>query len=841
MKIKILCATAIALVIRQAVAAESELHFNPAFLNGEQANSADLAWVNARSALPPGEYNLNVYINTQFAFTGNVTFRAAEKTSGEALPCLTPAQLAALGIDSRQAKGGELSPAQRCIFLTQSFADTRFDFDQRTLTLNFTVPQSAMRTLPRGYVNPASWESGITAAWLNYVVNGANNAYRGETRTREQQLFVSLNSGANLGAWRLRDFTTWTKGSHELTHVQTWLQRDIRALRAQAYAGETFTSSQVFDAVGLRGIALKTDDNMLPASLSGYAPEVRGIARSNATVTVRQNGNIIYQTSVPPGAFVLKDLYPTSSGGDLAVTIQESDGSQTQYTLPFASVPNLVRNGQMKYALGTGKYRPTGNQQSPSFAQGELFLGWRYGLTFYGGAQFSDRYNGLAFGIGQNLGRFGAYSLDLTHARSQLADNQRYTGDSVRLRYSKLLNDTGTRVNFFSLRYSTEGFYTLSDTAYKGMTGGVPEQTVEDDGTVTTRYDTVYNLHMSRKAKNQLLLSQPMGKYGALSLSWDQQTYWNTSKTMQSLQFAWNATFRNLSLGISAQRSASLYDNKKDNILALSLSVPLGNPALSTRLRFTTTHADPAGTTASTGISGYLPGQEDLFYSVNQRYSAQQHYGGDAALQYEGAWGDYNLGYSYSGDARNLSYGMSGAAVLHEDGLTLSQPLGNTNILVKAPGASNVAVLNQKGIKTDSRGYAVIPYATPYRVNQVALDVTTVGNDVELENAIANKIPTDGALVRATLTTRQGAKAMFIVRHARDVLPFGTLVSSEDDNASSIVGDGGSVYLTGLSAKGTLRAVWGRNSTQRCTIHYALSPQNYHARTGLYSQEVLCQ
>lgn len=101
---------------------------------------------------------------------------------------------------------------------------------------------------------------------------------------------------------------------------------------------------------------------------------------------------------------------------------------------------------------------------------------------------------------------------------------------------------------------------------------------------------------------------------------------------------------------------------------------------------------------------------------------------------------------------------MSGGAVLHEDGLTLSQPLGNTNILVKAPGASHVAVLNHKGIKTDSRGYAVIPYATPYRVNQVALDVTTVGNDVELENAIANKIPTDGALVRATLTTRQGQK-----------------------------------------------------------------------------------
>ncbi len=129
----------------------------------------------------------------------------------------------------------------------------------------------------------------------------------------------------------------------------------------------------------------------------------------------------------------------------------------------------------------------------------------------------------------QNLGRFGAYSLDLTHARSQLADNQHYTGDSVRLRYSKLLNDIGTRVNFFSLRYSTAGFYTLSDTTYKGMAGGAPEQTVEDDGTVTTHYDTVYNLHMSRKAKSAAVVAADGRIRRAVAVP-DQQTYWNTSK-----------------------------------------------------------------------------------------------------------------------------------------------------------------------------------------------------------------------------------------------------------------------------------------------------------------------
>ncbi|VFS84571.1 Outer membrane usher protein fimD precursor [Raoultella terrigena] len=167
-----------------------------------------------------------------------------------------------------------------------------------------------------------------------------------------------------------------------------------------------------------------------------------------------------------------------------------------------------------------------------------------------------------------------------------------------------------------------------------------------------------------------------MGRFGSLSLSWDRQTYWRTANRTQSMQFAWNAMVRNVSVGVSVQRSTSLYDSHKDNIVAMSLSVPFGNPQQATRARFTTTRADSTGATGSAGVSGYVPGQESLFYSVNQRYGAQQRYGGDAALQYAGQRGDYSLGYSYSSDSRNLSYGMSGGAVLHEDGLTLSQPLG---------------------------------------------------------------------------------------------------------------------------------------------------------------------
>ena len=70
-----------------------------------------------------------------------------------------------------------------------------------------------------------------------------------------------------------------------------------------------------------------------------------------------------------------------------------------------------------------------------------------------------------------------------------------------------------------------------------------------------------------------------------------------------------------------------------------------------------------------------------------------------------------NVGYNYSGngDYQQVNYGLSGGVIAHRNGITLSQPLGDTNVLIAAPGASNVKVENEPGIHTDWRGYAVVP------------------------------------------------------------------------------------------------------------------------------------
>lgn len=56
----------------------------------------------------------------------------------------------------------------------------------------------------------------------------------------------------------------------------------------------------MLESVPYRGIKLASDESMLPQSQRGFAPVVRGIAQSNAMVTIRQNNSVIYQTSVPP-------------------------------------------------------------------------------------------------------------------------------------------------------------------------------------------------------------------------------------------------------------------------------------------------------------------------------------------------------------------------------------------------------------------------------------------------------------------------------------------------------------------------------------------------------------
>ncbi len=186
------------------------------------------------------------------------------------------------------------------------------------------------------------------------------------------------------------------------------LQRDVRSLKSLLRIGDTYTTGDVFDSIQFRGVQLMSDDEMLPDSQRGFAPTIRGVAHSNAKVTVSQHGYVIYETFVSPGAFAISDLYPTSQSGDLEVKVTESNGAVRTFTQPYSAVPYMLREGRGKFSLSVGRYHSGESVRSPEFLQGTLFYGLTAGFTLYGGTQLARDYQAWALGLGRGFGEFGS-------------------------------------------------------------------------------------------------------------------------------------------------------------------------------------------------------------------------------------------------------------------------------------------------------------------------------------------------------------------------------------------------------------------------------------------------
>lgn len=62
------------------------------------------------------------------------------------------------------------------------------------------------------------------------------------------------------------------------------------------------------------GVSVGSDENMVPYNQREFAPVVRGIARTQARIEVRQNGYLIHSQTIAPGAFSLTSLPMTGSG-----------------------------------------------------------------------------------------------------------------------------------------------------------------------------------------------------------------------------------------------------------------------------------------------------------------------------------------------------------------------------------------------------------------------------------------------------------------------------------------------------------------------------------------------
>ncbi|WP_196208222.1 fimbria/pilus outer membrane usher protein [Citrobacter sp. Res13-Sevr-PEB04-36] len=796
--------------------------FNSALLEIDHPMDVDIRQFNRANNLPAGVYKVDINVNGKLMDRRDVTF-AQDTPQSELHPCFVAVKdaLKDLGVKADALKSMVHIDDKACINPEPLVPGATWKFNGDELALNITIPQIYIDAAASGYINPSRWDEGINALMVNYDFSGSSTV-QSDDDDNSDFYYLNLRNGANLGAWRLRNYSTLNvnDGQADYHSISTYVQRDIAALRSQIMLGDTWTASDVFDSTQIRGARLYTDDDMLPASLNGFAPVVRGVARSNATVIIKQNGYVIYQSAVPQGAFALSDLNTTSSGGDLDVTIKEEDGSEQHFTQPYASLAILKREGQTDVDVSIGELRDQSNF-TPDVLQAQVLHGFRAGITLYGGVQAAEDYASAALGMGKDMGSFGAISVDITQARSQFDDGEDESGQSYRFLYSKRFDDTDTTFRLVGYRYSTQGYYTLNEWASR--------QNSESD------FWTIGN----RRSRLEGSWTQNFGKdLGNIYLTLSRQEYWQSDQVERLVQLGYSNYWHDISWNISWNYTHSISrgqdseygyasddDNGSEQIFMFSISVPLSGWLSNNYVSYGITQNNHGKGVNQLGLNGTALENHNLSYNVQQSYDADEDdYNGSAGVGYDGTYGSVSGSYDYSQDSQRLNYGIKGGILAHSDGITFSQELGETVALVKAPGAAGLDLENGTGAATDWRGYTVQTQLNPYAENSVEINSDYFGKaNVELESSSLTLIPTRGAVVRAEFVTHVGYRVLFNVSQANgQAVPFGAMATAdlESGSVTGIVGDEGDLYLSGMPEEGTFLLNWGSDNTKKCTVHY---------------------
>lgn len=828
-------------------AEENDSEFESIFLHGDK-NGASPDIFRYKNALAPGEKHVEIVVNDKIADVRDVRF-IADSATGVVKPCLTRALLSDVGVKTElydnwktPLKEASASVPEVCDEIAQRIPAAQVFFDDAHQQLRLTLPQEAVNSDRFQMVPPSMWDDGTPA--LRTAYNGYFYNVRQKNQNRDEgsvsnSAFMSLNSTASAGPWRIYSFDTFVKTPQQgwqNNHDRLYVERNIVPLRARLSAGDiyTHTAGDIMGVIPLRGISLKTNERMMMESQFSYAPVIRGTARTNARLVIRQRGQVIDSRTLTPGPFAIDDMYAGQVGADLDVTVEETDGTRQVFTVPYTSLPNMIRPGATRYSLSAGEYRNSGQTERPFMGALSLEHGFER-FTLNTAALGSADYQSLAAGLAWNAGQGGAFALDVAQSRYTLPrtgndERETHNGSAMRMLYAKQFDSTDTGLRILGYQYRSEHFLSFDEfnsrseyrkrgyNANNGDADGYGSYTFSQD---YENGDTLWNKR--RRSRLEANINQGISGYGNLYLTLSQDRYYGTSQKSTSASAGYGFMVGNASVSLSYtyNKNGSEYD---DNMLSLGISMPLGQDSRRsgyTQANYNLIRDNERHYSQSLGLSGNAA-DNAMNWGLTVQKDARNRYNESGSLGYDASVATLNTSVSHSTHADQLSAGLSGGVLLYKGGAILASRMGDTIGIVETPGATGIGV--QGGNKTDWFGRSVINYLSPYRSNTVTLDTSNTP-EVELPEIARKVVPTEGAAVLLRFATRVGRRAMVVIDGPHKV-PVGATVKVEgQDEEAGIVGNNGLTYLTGLDARRdeTLTVSWGRSN--QCSFTLAKLPE----------------
>ncbi|MDJ6367513.1 fimbrial outer membrane usher protein StdB [Salmonella enterica] len=788
--------------------------FDASLLSTSDPSEADLSAFSREGYVAPGSYMLDIWLNDQ-SVSEQYPVRVVQLNGrDDSVICVTPAMVDMLGLKDDIARGLKAvsgTDAGHCLELNTP--DSRVQYSAEKQRLTFVIPQAWMEYRDPDWVPPSRWSDGVAGAVLDY--NLSANRYMPQQGDTSTSYSLYGTAGFNFGAWRLRSdyqYNRYDSGDGNVQSdfylPQTYLFRPLPSLRSKLTLGQTYLSSAIFDSFRFAGITLASDERMLPPSLQGYAPQISGIANSNAQVTVSQNGRILYQTRVSPGPFVLPDLSRNITG-NLDVTVRESDGSTHTWQVNTASVPFMARKGMVRYKAAAGRplYGGPHNNStvSPDFLLGEATWGVFNNTSLYGGliASTGD-YQSVALGAAQNMGVMGALSADITRSDAKLPQGQNQTGYSYRINYAKTFDKTGSTLAFVGYRFS--------DRHYLSLPEYLQRRSVDGDSVWHEKQSYTITYSQSIPALNM---------NAALSVS--RLNYWNAESNnnyMLSLnKFFSLGSIRGISASVSFARNQYTGGGTQNQVYA-SLSIPWGDSrqvsyslqqdnrgSMQQNVNYSDFHNPDTSWNISAGLSRNETGSNSNFSGGIQSSLPWGQVSADASLQ--------------PGLYRSLGLNWYGSATATVHGAAFSQSMAGNEprMMIDTGGVPGVSVSGGSSV-SNRFGIAVVSSGGSYQHSDISVDVASLPDDVEVSDSVISQVLTEGAIGYRKIDASQGEQVLGNIRLADGKAPpFGAqVISARTGKTPGMVGDDGQVYLTGITAEDRQALTVSWNGRVQCRL-----------------------
>lgn len=790
---------------------QAEIAFNIDALDVADRTKIDLSRFSNTDYVMPGDYILEVIINKNKLPLQTIHYFPAVDKKQSAQPCISAVVVDLMALkDDAKALVTYAAPNQ-CADLS-SLPGIQLTSRVGNGTLTITIPQAWLKYQDDRWTPPEQWDKGVAGVMLDYNLSGQLN----EAQQSHSRHFSSYGTlGANLDHWRMRaDYQAQMHrggdDSQQFSWNRIYVYRPLPMHAARLSLGERDLNSQLFDSFRFTGAELVSDERMLPPSLQGYAPEVSGIAKTNARVTVSQAGRIIYETTVPAGPFRLQDL-DSSVRGKLDVRVEEQDGSVTLTQVDTATIPYLTRPGYVRYNMAAGLPADDDRQShavgGPAFLTGDFSWGVSNAWSVYGGALLAGHYNSWGLGLGRDLYSLGAISADLTQSIARFGPEvkmrRRSVGHSFKLNYAKQFDEYNSAITFAGYRFSQQTFMGMSQYLQTRRYHGF-EAVVRDKELYTV-------------TASKTFWADDPDKSLTAYLDYSHKTYWDGGGN-DRLGVSLNKTFsigplNNISAYLSAYRSQYV-DGLRDTTMALTFSLPIGD-------RQTVGYALQSGNKQVSHMMTYNNYVDpDNSYQVATGMQSNGHGVGRAYYNHNGSQSSLSLNATgVQSEYSSLGATLRGGVTTTEYGVALHQASrrGGARIMVDTDGIEDVSFDGGRA-NTNRAGIAVLADVSDYRRTGTRVDVDTLRDDIEAPRAVQEGTLTEGAIGYRKFDVLQGFKLLADITLADgSVPPFGASVTNVRSGEMSVIDEGGLVYLVGVKPAEAFDIAW--NGLKQCRFY----------------------